>query len=503
MIVRVSIVRGSRVVLTRFPLRAWSPGRPVSDEQPVRGMLHTSKEQIQAGSKLRLLEIQQLELDYHVHNCFSIGTMAAIIAAFAYNGIIEIRQIEGSNMMQIAYYVPTYCCTLVELLVVFLTTFAAILGPGYALRGPDGAILHTARTLEKEIRTAYILFYFGLFLLFPSLVAFVWAQEGGRVAVACTVSLLLILLVLQWVGMRNYNRFQLPQGSMVASHFTFKHRERSASRASMQEQRRLSTAAQLPAPSSLPPPVEKSERSRASVKFAVGETAPTRVSQREVGRRQPRPGGGGGAGRTDASDRLLDSIWAEAGESPDSSPGSSAERVNGEQAALSGYLYKLPSSGRPGAWQRRFITLRPGVLRWYASEADYTAGRPKGDLLLSDKCSVLQIIKEGVLVVSGHRAKLTLRAGEGESLSQWRRAIEWQLDALRRDADPMQALRYDSSIEGQGMVAGRGNGAPPLVEMNQDRDVFMPPTVRQQNSASEVYKRDFVDDMVESLLPAM
>ena len=146
-----------------------------------------------------------------------------------------------------------------------------------------------------------------------------------------------------------------------------------------------------------------------------------------------------------------------------------AERLAAATGAVrSGYLYKLPSSGRLGSWQRRFVVLMRRAIRWYASEMDFKLGRDaKGELRLSESSAITQLVSEGLLVVSSSKQRLTVRAGAGEDLVAWRRDVETQLGALRRGA---LVLHESEQVEAARRVYGETMAHGTLE--NVDRSVF-------------------------------
>ena len=60
-------------------------------------MLAVDKRAVEATLQVRLLRIQELELDFHSGNALSIGLQAAIVASFSYNGIIEVKLLEDAT----------------------------------------------------------------------------------------------------------------------------------------------------------------------------------------------------------------------------------------------------------------------------------------------------------------------------------------------------------------------------------------------------------------------
>ena len=104
-----------------------------------------------------------------------------------------------------------------------------------------------------------------------------------------------------------------------------------------------------------------------------------------------------------------------------------------------GYLFKLPSSGKGGAWQRRYLCVSTDAIRWYPDEAAAIDGKPKGAMPFSAQTTVA-LEGEGeddeVLVVAEGKRRLTLRAGRNEELSEWQEEIAAILEPLRKRAGP-------------------------------------------------------------------
>jgi hypothetical protein len=416
-------------------------------------MLDASKEVVRADLKVKEFQIQQMELDFYVENCFSIGLQAAIVASFSYNGIIEIETIEAEKVgvtLAAAYYGVTYAVTFVEVLVVFLTTLSATLGPGYALRGPEGSIQVTGRQLKKELRASLILFLFGIFLLFVSLILFVWCQYHHSVAFGVTCVLTVMLAVLHTLGARNYFRFKLPEGTAVSSHFTSSDFE--------QAQGTATTSAAGAAGG--PPTASK------RVSFAANTSAEFEPTT-QVERANLTLGGA--------------SEWG-------------ADRV--------GVLLKLPSSGKHGAWQRRVVVLCERVLVWYASETHHRQGRSKGSLELGVTSCVMRMAGETAIVVSTAEKRLTLKAAAGADLEAWARDIERRIHLCR-------AQRDGRSAAGRAAVGGLGGPDADLFEQtaveerDSDRDVFATPRRRRKTIAEAAEGGDFIDRALEVLFQGM
>ena len=417
-------------------------------------MLHADKEALLTDARVRMLTIQQSELNYHVMRCLSLGLQSTLVAALMYNGIIEIDDtaVRGP-MLRRAYYMVTYSATFIELVAAFLTTYCCMKGPGLALRGPNGSISVANAALAGEIETAYALFLLGLGLVFPSLWCFTWATRPPMIAVPVSLALLVVALLVAAVAWNTCVRFHLSERDAVAAHY-------SASDLG---------SARPPLPPA--PPQHQAHGhamqqsggvsgGRAQVHFqsagAASSDDPTadciadffRERSPSVTRRPSlRSAACAGAAQPVASLSTHggavcgDAVWGGGvcggGGSSSGSCGCVGSSGADSQAALAirmrGYLHKLPSSGRGGRWQRRFVTLELGVLRWYAGEAEAQAGaRAKGELRLSTRTAFGLSTSEPreLAIVEGARC-LVLRPTPAEDLDAWRRAMEAQRDALR------------------------------------------------------------------------
>ena len=67
--------------------------------------------------QVSLIKIREKELDFYTRNCISIGTQAALLAGFAYAGIIQVDIPETTpDPMQAAYLSVTASAMAVELI---------------------------------------------------------------------------------------------------------------------------------------------------------------------------------------------------------------------------------------------------------------------------------------------------------------------------------------------------------------------------------------------------
>jgi hypothetical protein len=135
-----------------------------------------------------------------------------------------------------------------------------------------------------------------------------------------------------------------------------------------------------------------------------------------------------------------------------------AKPMQGRHGVLrDGYLFKLPSSGKGGAWQRRYLCVSTDAIRWYPDEAAAIDGKPKGAMPFSAQTTVAlegEGEEDEVLVVAEGRRKLTLRAGRNEDLGEWQEEIAAILEPLRQSGG-------GAGGGGDGQHGSGGGGASP------------------------------------------
>ena len=410
--------------------------------------------------QVNLLTLQYSELDYHLSRCLTLGLQSTLVASLMYNGIVEIDDaIVKGRALRLGYYIVTYVATGVEVLCAFLSTYCAMRGPGYALKGDDGSIFEANRVMAYELGVATTLFFAGLAMTFPSVLLFIWATQSASISLGVTVALGVCTLLTLAVAGKTWRRFRIRRDEVVTSHFRADGSDfvEKRTRRSHEE-----TAAGAPSQSQQQPQPQQQQGEPSHRSGAGGSEGITDYFRRRapsVTQRDPEVSANGSGGSSAApsappsqqstprtgwdDDDDDDDMNHHHGESP---RGYSAGGVSprgyavaaggssvGPSSTRSGYLYKLPSSGRSGSWQRRFLSLdASGVLRWHAGETEHLNGKAKGELRLSARTEVA-LTGSGPtaeLRISEHKKNLVLRATLTEDLEAWRRAIEAQRASL-------------------------------------------------------------------------
>lgn len=126
-------------------------------------MLYADKAALENRTKVRLLAIRERELVLYTQNCRAVGTVAALMAGIAYSGIIYTKMEyyqDSSWLIQTFYTLSLTVCMSLSLSTVMSTTAISMLGPGLALRGPDGS-MHSAvdgiliefKSISRQVHT--------------------------------------------------------------------------------------------------------------------------------------------------------------------------------------------------------------------------------------------------------------------------------------------------------------------------------------------------------------
>ena len=113
-------------------------------------MLWADKRALETNLKLSLLQIRERELNFYTNNCMSIATVSSLLAGFAYAALmpgISLGDATGvaahSYVVRLLYLICAISALGFQLITVVSATLLSMLGPGLALRGPDGS-MHTA-----------------------------------------------------------------------------------------------------------------------------------------------------------------------------------------------------------------------------------------------------------------------------------------------------------------------------------------------------------------------
>ncbi|KAG8462380.1 hypothetical protein KFE25_012200 [Diacronema lutheri] len=174
-------------------------------------MLHADKAALENNLQVSLLKIREKELIFYTKNCSAIGTQAALLSGFAYSSIIGISFTDGDvgTPMQMLYTAVTATAMTVELIALFNATMCAMLGPGLALRGPDGSMHRAVDGLTIEYRICFLFFALGVLAFFLSALLYACITFFWPVALCVALVLCSFCTRIFFNFRRIYSKFEL------------------------------------------------------------------------------------------------------------------------------------------------------------------------------------------------------------------------------------------------------------------------------------------------------
>jgi len=183
-------------------------------------MLFADKNALRTQLKVNMLRIRERELLYYTNNCLAISTSAALLAGFAWYGLTEVPfDSNASAVTQTMYLVVTTLIMGLELLTVVNATLCAILGPGLALRGPDGSMHNAVQGMMTHYRFTLACFTLGLICFMLSALLYAWMQFDWTLAMPMTLLIIYFLFILHRYYWRIYRRFRLPAEVAITGAF--------------------------------------------------------------------------------------------------------------------------------------------------------------------------------------------------------------------------------------------------------------------------------------------
>jgi len=184
-------------------------------------MLYADKRALETNLKVSLLAIREKELNYYSQNCLAVGTQAALLAGFAYSGLTQVAiPFDSEYVLKLLYLLVTTTAMCLELIAVMNTTLLSMMGPGLALRGPDGSMHPAVDGMMEEYQSAYLCFVLGLIAFHISAALFSWLMFNWFVSTFVSGCVLGSLHLLIRYASRVYTRFRLPASEVVTGRFT-------------------------------------------------------------------------------------------------------------------------------------------------------------------------------------------------------------------------------------------------------------------------------------------
>jgi len=181
-------------------------------------MLYADKRALETNLKVSLLSIREKELNFYVTNCQSIGTQAAMLAGFAFAGLMQPLPPEP-EVLRVLFLVSTVSALGLQLVTVVTTTLLSMLAPGLALRGPDGSMHAAVDGMVEEYRLSFYTFILGLLAIHGSAIFFVWLAFQLFQAFVLTAALLLSVATIYRYFRRLMLNFAIPKEKLTTGKF--------------------------------------------------------------------------------------------------------------------------------------------------------------------------------------------------------------------------------------------------------------------------------------------
>ena len=160
-------------------------------------MLQADKADLKNQLKLRRLQIEEKELRFYAQSCSEVGTQAALLAGFAFGAMTGVDiDSDSSAAIQATWLFSICMAMLLEIGALVKAMQLSILGPGLALRGPEGSVAHAIHVMREEYAYSKKLFYAGLFFFHVAVVVLTWSKFTSWAAGSISA---LILTGLAWI----------------------------------------------------------------------------------------------------------------------------------------------------------------------------------------------------------------------------------------------------------------------------------------------------------------
>ena len=208
-------------------------------------MLFADKRALETDLKLELLEIREKELNFYTTNCAHLAFLASIFAGFA-SAALMTHVPKTPVLLHFFYLLVTVAALGLQLAAVVSTTLLATIGPGLALRGPDGSMHVAIDAMIGEYRTAFFQLLLGLLALHLSVASFCWLSLESIIQTILLTLCIFGALVFELRYVRTvFKRFQLPSAATVTGKFEGREAQRAGAASGLQDRGEITTLSTL------------------------------------------------------------------------------------------------------------------------------------------------------------------------------------------------------------------------------------------------------------------
>jgi len=162
-------------------------------------MLYADKLALANQARVRMLEIREREVELYVRNSRALSLQCAALAGVAQQAMVYTKFGYFQNASRVAqgfYAVSIGSLLGLGILGVFVLTLTAMLGPGLALRGPNGSMHIAIDAIVAEYRQGLLLYGGALTVFHGLLLSYAWGdfdwvltKVGVTVVGVCSYSL--------------------------------------------------------------------------------------------------------------------------------------------------------------------------------------------------------------------------------------------------------------------------------------------------------------------------
>jgi hypothetical protein len=181
-------------------------------------MIQASKDELEMELQVSFAEIRKREMTFYATNCRSIGTQAALIAAFAYSGItVDLPGLHLRGQVLKALYLACVTSAMGFAFTALINSMmASMLGPGYALRGPEGAYHHATESMMYEYKLVAINLLLAMNMFY--LAAFAYVFLAFPLSLSLPVFCMMVVFYQRTIvySLTVMNRFRLPTGFAIS-----------------------------------------------------------------------------------------------------------------------------------------------------------------------------------------------------------------------------------------------------------------------------------------------
>jgi hypothetical protein len=164
--------------------------------------------------------IRQKELEFWKTTFTTMAAQSAMLTGFCYGGL-SIDAEKKSWVINFGYLSVTTCAMGFGLLTIVIGSLCGMLGPGLALRGPDGpkSVHMAVDVMKSEAVACFGFFMLQLFFFHLSSFSLMWILYSSRVAIIVNIVLAFFLVLFLVNGFTIWNKLHVSEKDAVSGQF--------------------------------------------------------------------------------------------------------------------------------------------------------------------------------------------------------------------------------------------------------------------------------------------